>query len=471
MIMQKLALISLCLMAGCMVGPRYEEPQIPFAPEFAESEEESGAEIDLRSWWTQFEDPILNQMIEEAIEKNYDLRISAEKIEEVRAKYNLASANLWPEIDLNGSITRNKITQNICGGGALVCPPVQNLFQIGFDASWELDFFGRLRSLKEAAYDELQASQENMRDVYVTLLAELTRSYADYRSFQKKISLTQRQIQVEKDLLYLSDVRFQAGLKSEIEPLQTKALLDSLEATLPPLEAAKNQSLYAMAVLVGRQPEDIPESWRGEGDIPEAEGKIPVGLPSDLLRRRPDIRQAERLLAAATAQVGATIALLFPSFSLTGSFGYESNQAGTFLFPQKSKVWSVGPSVFWPVIDFGRIRAQIDFTKAVQRETLLNYEKIVLDALQEVEDALVAYFQEEKRREYLKMQVEDLGKSFALTADLYQAGLVSFTNFLDAEQQVLFAEQTWLSSEQTLSQNLMAVYKSLGGDWPCSTTP
>jgi NodT family efflux transporter outer membrane factor (OMF) lipoprotein len=347
---------------------------------------------------------------------------------------------------------------------------VQNYYTFGFDMSWELDFFGRLRRLKEAAYFDLEASWENMRGVYITLLAEVSVNYSLFRALQKRIDIALEQIQAAEDLLSLSEVRYRAGLRSDIEPSQAKSVLDALKATLPPLDSDLTQTVYNIAVLLGRQPEDFTQSWFEARPIPMAAGKIPLGIPSDLLRQRPDIRQAERELAAAVSRVGAAIAELFPTFSLTASYGIGSTHMQN-LFKKRSQFWSVGPSVFWPVIDFGRIRSHIDFQNAAQAEALLSYEQTILQALEEVEDALVAYMEEEKRLNDLENQVLDLIQSRDLTRALYQAGLRSLTDYLDAEEQVLLAEQSFISSQQFLSADLIAIYKSLGGDWTCSNTP
>lgn len=469
MTMRKIVVISFLLVGGCMVGPRYEEPAIDFSSAFSSSDPSSGKEIDLRTWWTQFEDPILNAMIDEAIVNNYDLKIAAQRIAETRARYQFDSANLWPEIDVNASVARERISQALFDSPFLG-PPVQNLFLFGFDASWELDFFGRLRSLKNAASFDLEASQENFRNVYITLLAEVARSYASFRGLQKRIETTLFQIRVGEDRLLMANVRYQAGLASDIEPLQSEAELDALRASLPTLETDKQNTLFQIATLLGKQPETIPEEWLTARPIPEAAGKIPVGLPSDLLRQRPDIRQAERQLAAATSRIGASIAELFPTFSLTGSFGYQSDHTSNW-FTHQGEAWSAGPGVFWPMIDFGRIRSKIDLSKASEREALFNYEQIVLEALKEVEQSLTVYSNQQKRLKELRAQVKHLKESRDLTAAKYAAGLDSYTNLLDLEQQVLFAEQTLVSTEQSLSESLMAVYKSLGGDWSCSTTP
>jgi len=467
--MRKIVAISFCFVAGCMVGPRYEQPMPNFAPEFAENTESEGPVVELRDWWTQFDDPILNSMIDEAIIGNYDLRMAGERIAEVRARYQFDAANLWPEIDIDVSATKERLSQALFDA-PFTGPPVQNVFLFGFDASWELDFFGRLRSIKNAALFDLEASYEDFRNVYIALLAEIAKNYASFRALQQRIETTLKQIRVGIDRLSMAEVRTKAGLNSDIQPLQVQAELDALSASLPPLERDAKERLYRIAVLLGREPENIPGKWLAYQPIPQARGRIPVGLPSDLLRRRPDIRQAERLLAAATSRVGATVAELFPTFSLTGSFGYQSDQTNNW-FTKKGEAWNIGPNVFWPFIDFGRIRSKIDFSKAAQKEALLNYEKIVLDALEDVESSLTAYSNEELRLKQLSAQVDHLRQSRNLTEVKYRAGLDSYSSLLDAEQQVLFAEQAFISSEQALSEFLMAVYKSLGGEWPCCAMP
>ncbi len=467
--MRRIVGISLAFLSACMVGPRYETPQTSFAPSFSESAGYGEAEIDLKTWWTQFGDPVLDAMIQEAVERNYDLKIAMERIAEARARYQYEGANLWPEIDVTGGVERERISQNL-SDSPFLGPAVQNFFTLGFDASWEIDLFGRLRSLKEAALDEFQATQENYRDVYITLVAEIVRNYALLRSLQEEILLTQERIEVSKEELFLSASRYRAGLKSQIEPLDSEGRLDGFNASLFPLQAEMQTTLYSLAVLLGRQPEEIPEEWLKRAAIPKAAGKIPVGLPSDLLRRRPDIRKAERELASATAQIGAYVALLFPSFSLSAFFGYQSSEASEW-FKQGSQTWSVGPNASWPFIDFGRIRSQINLQNAVQREALDNYEQTVLNSLKDVESALASYSREEKRLQSLSLQAANLQAVSDRASSLYRAGLASFSDFLDAKQNWLASEQERVKSEQSLSLYLVAVYKSLGGEWECCSTP
>ena len=452
-----------------MVGPKYEQPCGEFAPEYDQREEPQGELVDLKEWWMQFEDPILNSMIDEAIVNNYDIKIAVERIAEVRANYKFASSELGPQIDLNANVIKQKISEELFLS-PFKGPRLQNLYLFGFDAIWELDFFGKLRRLKESGYFELEASHEGLRDVYITLLAEVARTYADFRALQKRIEVTQDQIWVREELLNLSKARYIAGLRSEIEPALVSAELNTLRASLPTLEYGLDQSIYDLATLLGRHPEDIPQEWFDKQPIPKASGKIPVGIPSDLLQRRPDIRRQERLLAAANSKVGASIALLFPTFSLTGSIGYNADNTSNW-FSSSGQYWRVGPNVFWPLINFGRIRSEIDFNKASHREALWSYEKTVIEALKDVEGSLSAYFNEQQRLFRLEAQVEDLKRTRDLALIKYEAGLESMSTYLDAQAKLLIAVETTLQSEQALSQNLMRVYKSLGGEWSCCNTP
>ncbi len=478
------------IVSSCMVGPNYETPVTSFAEKFNEPTLPEGTEVDLRSWWTQFNDPILNEMINEAICANYDLRIAAEHIEKVRATYQLSAAKLWPEIDLVGSTTRNRISQSliampnsgVLGEAAKLFPtlanilnsltgkPIQDLFILGFDAFWELDFFGRLRREKEAAKDHWEASVEDYRNIYISLLADVSRYYSIFRTLQEKIRITKEQIQTYTELWELSTVLYNAGLRSDLEPLTVAAELENIRSRLPPLENTQQQVLYSLAVLLGRQPEDISENWLEIRPIPQAVGRIPVGVPSDLLRRRPDIRYAERLLAAETALVGARIAELFPSFALNGNYGYESIKSNNWFKPP-SRAWSVGPNVFWPAIDFGRTRDIIDEQSATQREALYYYEQTILLALQDVENSLVSYVQDSVRLEEIERGVADIKEVRDLFYVLYKAGLSSVREFFQAEASYLLAQQDLADAQGALSTDLVAIYKSLGGDWECSAMP
>ena len=452
-----------------MVGPKYREPEPEMAQDYLMKIDTEEQIVELKTWWKQFNDPVLDGLIEDAIGHNFDLQIAIERIEEVKARYQFASSNLWPEIDVEGQTIRQRFSQALFDAPFLG-PPVQDFFALGFAASWEIDVFGRLRSLKKEAFESWKASVEAFRDVYISLIAQLASIYTRLIAVDKRIDLVLMQIDTLKELLHLSSVRFQAGLRSEIEPSETEATLKSIQALLPNLQAEKNELTYEMAILLGKAPEAFKEEILLGKEILEAKGKIPLGLPSELLQRRPDIRRAESELAAATYRIGAEVANLFPTFSLTGSFGFQSDSSDRW-FTHKAQNWSFGPSVFWPLINFGRIRSQIDFSKALQRQALANYEQTVLKALQDVETTLSAYLNEEKRLEELAFQLDSLEKVYQLTNIKFQAGLDPLSTALSAKLKALFVEENVILSRETLSRTLMGLYKSLGGDWSCESTP
>jgi NodT family efflux transporter outer membrane factor (OMF) lipoprotein len=436
------------------------------ADQFLEGSGEGG---ELAEWWNQFGDAVLSEIVQEALTGNLDLRLQLEKIEEVRARYKLRGSDLWPEIDLTGTFQREQISENIFLA-PFEGPRIQDFFSLGFDASWELDLFGRLRRLKNAAYAQWEAAGEGLRDVQVSVVGEIGRTYGLYRGAEAQAKVTYESIEGLKRLLFLKEVLLEAGLAEAQEVELVQARLMRLSATLPLLEQQKGESLLHLAILTGRQPESIPESWKGEGSLVKSSGRIPVGLPSDLLRRRPDIRRAERELAAQTELVGAAVAGLFPTFSLTGGLSFQSDEADD-LFEGKSFAWNFGPSLSWPAIDFGRVRNRVDIEKARQKQALTGYEQTVLLALEEVEKNLLAYGKQAIRVEELGREVASLSDRAQLAADLTQAGLASEIGLLEAKLLELERELDRVRGEERLTLHLMALYKSLGGQWPCSATP
>ncbi len=460
--------------------------------EFAE--EKKGADpcdsnADLCQWWKQFDDPVLDSLITEAAQANFDIRIALEKIFQARSQYRVQSAHLWPEFDFNAVATRSRIsrnlfnTQNAASAAAVnnIFPTYESFFQVGFDAIWEFDIFGKFRRAKQAAYYDWEASKEDAQVVLITTLSEVARNYVSIRALQKKIDLAYQKVQVDEIELALTQDLYQSGLNNEI---QLDALISTLEkdkASIPVLETSFKQTLFALAVLLGQQPENLIAQFNEIKPIPSAINRVPIGLPSDLLRRRPDIRRAERQLAAATEQIGVAVADLFPHISLTGnsifgspfqgsSIGFQSIKLGK-LFNGSSNFWSLGPGLHWNVFDFGKTRANIDVYNSLQRQALLSYEQTVITSLQDVEAALVAYFEEQKRRDFLGDQVEANQRALLLTNDLYQTGLANEQQVLDARKTLIESETTLIESEQSFTSDLISLYKALGGNWECSYTP
>ncbi len=484
--------LILLFLTGCTVGPNYHKPDVQMPMSFEEKkEDEPLSDQDLVGWWKHFDDPVLNRLVQEAVQGNYDWRIALEQIVEARAKYRVERSYLWPEIDLNAAATRAHFSDNLFTSSSLlnstatgsspasvvagdnfpIAGATQNFFQIGFDAIWELDFFGKFRRNREAARDLWQASKESAQGVLITVIAEVVRGYIGIRSLQQQIKLWKDRIWADERQLELSEVLLDAGLDNQIQVENLIASLEADLAALPPMEAALKQEIYALAVLLGKHPEGFAATFETVAKIPSAMEKVPAGLPSDLLRRRPDIRTVERQLAAATEQIGVAVADLFPHIYLTGNtVGFESNRLNKwFILP--SRYWNVGPSLNWDLLDFGRTRAQVAVQNSLQRQALLAYEQTVISALQDVEGALVAYFEERKRACDFEYQREANARALILTEDLFDSGLVDEWQFLQAWKTLINSDMSLIQSQQALASDLVALYKALGGDWQCSASP
>lgn len=456
--------LLLLFLTGCAIGPNYHSPDVALPSSYHEPHEKTKEDLsDLKEWWTSFNDPLLNVLIHEAITQNLDLKIAVEKIHQVRAEYQVEAAELYPKVDLTAEQRRSRISQSLFDSPFLG-PPLQSFYKIDFDASWEVDIFGKRRRAKEGAYYTYEAEVESARDVYITLLAEIAATYIEIRGYQQKIALSKRDIYIQKKQLSLAETKFVAGLENEINTRTIEIHLEGREALLPTLETSYRQAIHRLAVLLGKTPEILQGEFEEQRSIPISETPIPVGLPSDLLRRRPDIRQAERTLAAATANIGVAIADLFPRVSLLGSFGFESDSKSNWI-KAKSRAWSFGPTLDWPIIYFGRIRSNIRTQNAKQQQALLNYEQTILTSLEEVENNLVAYYKEEERTHRYQMQTEAARRKYELTRDKYLSGIVNFSSVLEADSTLVAAENNLADSKQALSTHLVALYKSLGGSW------
>jgi multidrug efflux system outer membrane protein len=477
------------VLSGCMVGPNYERPETNMPAAFVEAEETlSSSDEEFHEWWRHFEDPLLDELISEVVRSNFDLLIALERIEELRAVYRIDRSYLWPEIDLNATATRSLFSQNIFTSattavdvtsdrpasqsrGAAFGPPIQNFFQIGFDAIWELDLWGKFRRQKKAALSQVEASQFAAHDVLITAVSELIREYTALRALQEELQIATQKVAADSREVALMADLLKSGLKSDIDLSALEAEAHQDAATIPPLQSGIKNTIYRIAVLIGAQPENLEEKFHASAPIPLAVDKIPSGLPSDLLRRRPDIRAAERTLQAASEKIGVAVSAFFPSLALTGdSYGYEGNQLNNWFKPA-SQYWTIGPLINWNLIDFGRTRALIDQATSVQKQALLSYEKTVISALQDVEGSLVAYFEEQKRLRSLTEELAKKERVEQLTRDQFHAGLVNEQSTLEALKSSLDAKQAVAESKRALSSDLVAVYKALGGSWVCSSMP
>ena len=458
--MRPLALGLVLVLSACTVGPDYVKPETTAPQMWGEKVDTSAA--DLSRWWTVFKDPALEKLVSDALVGSHDLKIAGARIKEARANLGIASGALLPEVDLTGVAARERLSAN----GFRV--PGESLYQdryaAAFEASWEIDLFGGVRREIEAAAADYDAVVEFRQAVQVSLLGEVARNYVGLRGQQRLRAVLRQNLESAKSTRDLIQARIRAGLANDFDLARAESLLANAEAQLPPVETSLKQSVHRLGVLLGREPRALVADLEKEAPIPGAPATIVVGLPSDLLLRRPDVREAERRVAAATARVGVATSDLYPKFSLTGAFGLSSLNSSDF-FDTASRVWIVGPTVRWPIFAGGRIRASIEAADARQEEALLNYERSVLVALEEVENTLVAYLREWDRRKSVTAAVDADKRAAALSEDLYKKGLASFLEVLESQRNLYATQAELARSEAGVSLALVALYRALGGGW------
>jgi len=460
-----LAILLLIGVQGCAVGPDYRAPALTMPSVWGQRAQAgvTAATADLKAWWRGFGDPVLDALIDRAIARNLDLKIAVANVREVRALRGIAGADQFPTINASGAYARVKETENV----RPLPPgfdPEHHLFQVGLDASWEIDVWGRVRRSIEAADATIEAAEDNRRDVLLIVLAEVARNLVDVRASEQRLLIAQNNIQTQQETVDLTRVRFEAGLATEVEVSQARTLLATTQAQVPVLQAARDQAIHRLAVLVGEAPAALLEELRRVDRIPAAPPSVPIGLPSDLLRRRPDVRRAEREVAAATARIGVATADLFPRFSLTGTLGVAAVDAGK-VFTGASRFASIGPQVVWPIFAGGRIRANIRVQEARQEAALARYERTVLGAFEDTENALVAYGEEHTRQRRLVEAVDASQVALTLSRELYVRGLADFLTVLDNQRSLYAAQDQRVQSARTLVVSLIALYKALGGGW------
>jgi NodT family efflux transporter outer membrane factor (OMF) lipoprotein len=466
--------VAALLLAGCAVGPDYQAPKSSVPGDWSDkgngldpatSRVKSQAAV-VADWWKTFGDAELTSLVERAAVSNLDLKLAEARIREARGLRGVTAGAMLPAVDAGGSYSRNRFSENVPVPGA---GQQGNFYQAGFDASWELDVFGGIRRSIEAADAGVEATIETRRDVLVTLLAEVARNYIEVRGLQAQVDVAIQNLDAQKKTLELTQARLQAGRATELDVVRAQAQASATASQIPVLESARIQSTHRLGVLLGREPGSLRQELLAATKIPPPPPEVPVGLPSELLRRRPDLRRAERELAAATARIGVATAELYPKFSLTGFFALQSVKASDFA-TWGSRAWSVGPSINWSIFQGGRIRAQIEVENARQEQAAIVYERSILVALQEVEDALIAYVKEQAHRAELSDAVAANVKAVDLANQRYTQGLVDFLNVLDAQRSLYVSQDALIQSERRISEDLVALYKALGGGWEKAET-
>lgn len=454
------------LLAGCMVGPDYKAPEAAAPQHWTESTAAMAGTTGrtaLEHWWQGFNDPVLDTLVERAIAANLDLKILEQRVVEARADRDATAASLLPSVGLNGSAERQRASQS-----AKFPPPgllgTYNSFAAGLDVSWELDLFGKNRRATESADAAVEAAVETRRAALVSLLGDVGVDYAMLRESQVRQGIARRSIAAARESLAIAQQKFQHGLGSELDLAQARAEVDNLETQLPLLQSAEATSIHAIALLLGEPPEAIEADLKQPAAQALAAPTPPLTLPSEVVRNRPDIRAAERQIAVDNAQIGVAVAATYPDFTIGPTVGMQSGSLHR-LLSSASLVWGLAGSVDLPLFEGGRLDAQIDKAKAATEADRLAYRKTVLQAFQEVEDALVALDAERQRQHDLDDQVAADRTALDRATEAYRGGFGDFLAVLDSERSLYAAEDQKALSDLTVNQQTVTLYKALGGGW------
>lgn len=455
--------------AGCMsVGPDYIKPDTKASERWHSTMKNglvsgSGSPHTMTTWWSELKDPALTNLINRAVANNLDVKEARARIREARARRNISQAGQYPTVTAEGSAIKSR------NSGVNGTSTESDLFSMGFDAGWELDLFGGVRRSVESAEADIEASRELLHQSLVSLLAEVALNYVEVRTFQTRIDVAKANLRSQEETYQIVDSKYRAGLSNELSVQQALYNLSSTQSQIPALETGLEQARNRLAVLSGMMPGTLHKELEAHGQIPVTPVTLAIGIPADALRQRPDVRRAERLLAAQTARIGTAKADLYPKIRLGGSIGLESLSAGD-LFNDAARIWNIGPRISWPVFDAGAIRNNIIVQTELQEQALYQYESAVMVALEEVENNLTAYVNEQIRRQSLIEADKAARKAVMLAEYQYKAGLVDFSIVLEAQRAASSFQDSLAQSDGTVIINLIRLYKSMGGGWTAFTT-
>jgi NodT family efflux transporter outer membrane factor (OMF) lipoprotein len=461
--------VLLGIFTGCAVGPDYVGPETPVPPAW-HAELGGGATAQathpqaLASWWTTLNDPILTSLIDRAVQGNLDLKKAQARVREARARRGINQADLFPTLTATGSATYSRGRGSVSTAQGSYAIAAQDSYSIGLDASWEVDVFGGVRRSVEAATADLQASGEDLRNVLVSLVGEVALNYIEVRTLQARLTVAEANLAAQAETHELTAVRVEAGLTTALDIEQATYNLESTRSQIPTLQSGLEEAKNRLAILLREHPGGVHAELAEGRPIPVPPVEVAVGVPADLLRRRPDVRQAERKLAAQTAHIGVATAELYPKFSLVGAIGLNALDL-TNLFSASSRAFSIGPTMSWRLFEAGAIRKNIEVQSALQEQALIQYEATVLTALEEVENALVAYAEEQRRRQSLGQATQAASRAVELAEVQYGAGLIDFLRVLEAQRSLLSLQDQLAQSEGTVTSNVVRLYKALGGGW------
>jgi len=456
---------SLIVLPGCMkVGPDYEPPATQDALEIdVNTGEYLGIlpeRADITNWWKVFNDPLLSSLVNEAVAGNYDLRIAISRVTEARAQLGITSSDYLPTVDGNASAIRAQNSEALTG----VSQDAHDEYGLSLDATWEIDFFGRVARSVEAATADYQATEEDRNTILITLCADVARVYFTVRTLQSRVSTTKRNIEAQAKIVTMTKDRFEAGLANAMEVSQAIRTLSTSQATLPPLRISLQENLSSLSVLLGQEPGKLLARLTPPQEVPMPPAEVAIGIPAEQIRKRPDVRAAERRLAAQAARIGVATADLYPTFFLNGSMGTVAINSGD-LFTSSASAYSFGPGVKLNIFNRGRTRDLIKVEDARTEQALAAYEKSLFVAVKDIEDSLVAYHEQQLQMVYLDEALAAAKDTMEKAEYLYYTGLIDFQNVLDAERALLATENDWEQGRGNTSIFLARLYKSLAGGW------
>lgn len=494
-----LAILACLALAGCAVGPDFERPT-PSAPDVfhrIQSAQASSKAVDAEynsEWWTLLNDPLLNDLESRLVDANLDVAAASARLRQSRSTQQVVGAAQLPRLDGAASYYRERGSPNgivsllgvsptgsppqpASGASPLGVAPVPgssgsppfDLYQFGFDASWEIDIWGRVRRSVEAAGALTEASFEDRNAILLSARAELARDYVELRDLQSLLEITTQNLEIARDTARLTRVRSREGVTTDLDVANAAAQVASIESLIPTLEARLEAAINAIGLLLAQEPGALRQELAERREVPELPERVPVGFPSEIVQRRPDIRRAEAQLHAATASIGMAKADFYPRISLNGSAGFQSLQLSS-LADWASRQFVVGPSITFPIFEGGRLKGTLHLREAQQQEAAIAYKRTVLDAWREVDDALVAYDAEQRRRDRLVTVVSENQRALVIAQRRYKAGAVDYLDVLNVQRQLLRAQSNLEQSRATAATNLITLCKVLGGGWESTYT-
>jgi NodT family efflux transporter outer membrane factor (OMF) lipoprotein len=466
----------LFLASACTtLGPDFTRPATPEPAAWLEQDPgvlESEAIASLE-WWQVFNDPVLNSLVDMAYQQNLSLQIAGLRILEARAQLGIAIGSQYPQQQqVGGSATKNRLSENSPNFSPAVDKNYMD-YQVGFDAAWEIDFWGRFRRGIEAANADLSASVADYQDALVSLTAEVARTYVIIRTLEERLVIAEENIKLQTSSLRIANIRFTNGATTELDVQQAIANLSETKAQVPALQQDLRQAKNSLSILLGKPPSELTAILGGAGIIPVAPARVAVGVPAELLRRRPDVQLAEMQAAGQSALVGVARTELFPRFSLLGSIGYvtsDTNDSSSGdLFDSGSLTYYAGPTFQWNILNYGRLKNNVRVQDARYQQAIVNYQNTVLNAYKEVEDAMVAFIQSQQESSLREEAAMASKKSTEIANIQYREGAVDFQRVIDSERTLVLQQDNWTNTRGEIALNLIAMYKALGGGWESRT--